>query len=119
MPLIPCLRTHAFHGQGILLAPVVLRYLITRMTQSPRIDTLAAAHTPDEESEGLIGGAHVAIFESHVPREGDKGGVGRRRPVLGRLHIGKRMADWEGRAGKGHRRVYEARQLLNRRKPPP
>src|SRR6266508_1868854 len=88
------------------------------MTESLRIHPLSAAHTPGKEGEGLNVVAHAATAEVHAPREDGLGGEGSRRPVEGegRLHIAKGMAGGESWVALG--RVYQARQLLDRRKAP-
>src|SRR5256712_1006831 len=65
---------------------------------SLRINSLAAAHAPDEEGVELTAGVHVAIVEGHGPRSdaAETGGAGSRRPVEGRLHVAKGMAGGGG-----------------------
>src|SRR6266567_4330785 len=91
----------------------------SRMTESLRIHPLSAAHTPGDEGEGVLSkGAHVAGVEEHAQRFAVGIRSGSRRPVEGRLHVGKGMASRERRAGERYTRVRQARQLLERGKPP-
>src|SRR5439155_22068119 len=79
----------------------------------------SAAHTPGKDGVALKVVDHEAIDEDDDPREaGDGSGGGSRRPVVGRLHVAKGMAGGKGRAGKWHRGVHQACQLLDRREAP-
>ncbi len=72
-----------------------------------RMGLLATAHTPHAVAAVLIGEAHVAIEQAHEPRVGGSACHLRRRPIVGRLHIGKR-ARIQGRSLVGHPVIDEA-----------
>src|SRR6266850_3112491 len=87
------------------------------MTESLRIHPLSAAHTPGRvEGGALTVDVHEANAEVEAPRAAGVGCAGSRRPVEGRLHVTEGMAGGERWDALG--RVHQARQLLDRRKPP-
>ena len=74
-----------------LSALIVLRFLLLHDTYASCRDlkqyrrSLSGAHAPHVVVVGLIVVVDIAIVEVHVPRVVRVGGIGSRRPVVGRI----------------------------------
>ena len=71
---------------------------ITQISKSMTIIGHSTTHTPREGVAGLIDLVHAAIVERHAPRVSGVLRDRSSRPVLGRHHIGERMAVGQGNA---------------------
>jgi hypothetical protein len=66
---------------------------------------------------GRFNVVHHAHDETNVPREGRLACEQRRRPIVGRLDVGKGMASRQG-GPWCYGRINQARQFVHRREPP-
>ena len=116
---LPCPSRFVYGGRGgRRLTPPAPP--ITPVTESSILTPMImATHTPGaDEDGGLTEAVHTPIAEDHDPRDGKSFLIPRRRPIVGRLDVGKGMAQWEERARFGHGWINQTSQLVHRGQAP-